>query len=140
MADEGSADTFEYTIAGRTMWFLKSSQSQLIMLDRMGRQIRMRIDATEDPDEMRTLLDQMNDMAFETAESRFTSSDDLDFVRREILRGNVELEDVYGILANGNRQSPPDDDADPVPAKKTRKAPAKKAAVKRAPASRRGTR
>ncbi len=144
MADEGNADTFEYTIAGRVMVLRKTSRAQLLMLERMGRQVMAQMQALKPDqlDEIRELGAKLNDMAFETAESRFIDPADLSFVRTEVLRGNVEEEDIYAILSNGVRRSTPPvpDDADPVPAKRTAKKATKMPAVKKAPVGRRGSR
>lgn len=137
MADEGSADTFEYTLAGRTLTFYKTGHGQLLMLERLGRSIMAQMQALgpEQLDKVKELGTKLNDMAFEVAESRFTNPEDLEFVRMEVLRGNITEVDIFRILANGVVRTEVDDDADPVTAKRVKKAPAKKA-----PASRRGTR
>lgn len=142
MADKGNEDTFEYTIAGRSIVFRKTSRAQLLMLERMGRQIMAQMQALdpEQLNEIRELGAKINDIAFETAESRFIDPADLEFVRTEILRGNVEEDEVFAILANGNRRSvQSDDDADPTPAKRAPKKTTK-AVAKKAPAGRRGAR
>lgn len=138
MADKGNEDTFEYTIAGRNITFRKTSRAQLMMLQRMTKQLHQQMLAVADnPEHVGELITELNDMAFEAAESRFIDPTDLVFVRTEILRGNVQEADVFAILSNGNRQAfEPDDDTDPAPAKRT----TKKAAAKKAPASRRGSR
>lgn len=137
MADEGNKDTFEYTIAGRTMVFHKTGRAQLMMLQRMVRQIQQRMLAVnDDPEKVGELLSELNDMAFEAAESRFTDPLDLQFVRTEVLRGNVEESEIFAILSNGVKRAMADDDADPVPVKRTKKA----AVPKKAPANRRGPR
>ena len=143
MADKGNEDTFEYAIAGRTMVFRKTSRAQLMMLERMGRQIMAQMNALgpDRLDEVRLLGAKINDIAFETAESRFTDPADLEFVRTEVLRGNVEEEEIFAILANGVRRAKVEenDDADPAPAKRAAKK-ATKAVAKKAPAGRRGAR
>jgi hypothetical protein len=141
MADKGSADTFEYELAGRMMVLRKTTRSQLMMLQRMLGQLQDQMHrAADDPETVGALLSQLNDIAFEAAESRFTNPLDLAHVQREVLRGNVEESDIYAILSNGNKAvAPPDDDADPVPAKRARKAAVKKAAAKK-PATRRAAR
>lgn len=142
MADKGSEDTFEHIIAGRVILFRKTSKAQLLMLERMSRALVAQMNALgpEQADEARELLGKLNDIAFETAESRFIDPADLAFVRTEVLRGNVEEEDVFAILSNGNRRAPAaDDDTDPAPAKRAKKT-ATKATAKKTPAPRRVTR
>lgn len=140
MADEGNADTFEYELNGRVMILRKTSSAQLMMLQRMVRQLNERIGkAASDETRLSELMTQLNDMVFEAAESRFIDPSDLTFVQTEILRGKLEQEDIYPILFNGHKPAASlDDDADPAPAKKPRKAPAKK--VPSRPAQRRGAR
>jgi hypothetical protein len=140
MADKVSGDTFEYELAGRVMVFRKTTRAQLMMLQRMLGQLQEQMrQAADDPEAVGALLSKLNDIAFEAAESRFTDPSDLDHVRLEVLRGNVEESDIYAILSNGGKVAQPAaDDADPTPTKRVRKAPAKKAAGK--PASRRATR
>jgi hypothetical protein len=140
MADKGSADTFEYELAGRMMVFRKTTRAQLMMLQRMLGQLQDQMNrAADDPETVGALLSQLNDIAFEAAESRFTNPLDLAHVQKEVLRGNVEETDIYAILSNGTKTvTVPDDDADPVPAKRVRKAAAKKAPGR--PASRRAAR
>jgi hypothetical protein len=140
MADKGSEDTFEYELAGRVMVFRKTTRAQLMMLQRMLGQLQEQMHrAADDPETVGALLSQLNDIAFEAAESRFINPLDLAHVQREVLRGNVEESDIYRILSNGGSAvTPVPDDADPAPAKRTRKAVAKKAPGK--PASRRAAR
>lgn len=147
MAEQGNADTFEYTLAGRTMVFHKTTRTQLIMIQRMMLRIHSQlVDTPQDDDaKLSELMTQMLDMTMEAAESRFTDPLDLMFVEKEILRGNIDENDIMGILANGQRPGGQrDDDADPPPPKRAakaagRKTPAKKAANSTT-ASRRATR
>ena len=141
MADEGNADTFEYTIAGRVMVFKKTTPSQLMMMQRLVRRVQQQMHAVAgQPEKVAELVAQLNDMMFEAVESRFVDPLDILVVHTEILRGNVTEEHLMPILSNGNsRAEQPDDDADPVPAKRTRKAAAAKKAPGK-PASRRAAR
>ena len=142
MADKGNEDTFEYTIAGRAIVFRKTSRAQLLMLERMGRQIMAQMHALgpDELDKVRELGSRINDIAFETAESRFMDPADLEYVRTEVLRGNVEEDEIFAILRNGTRRSEQsDDDAEPAVTKRAAKK-ATKAVAKKAPAGRRGTR
>lgn len=143
MADEGTADTFEYELAGRTMILRKIKHGQQMMLQRIASRTLAQARAAEEKGDLETmaqLLSELEDTAFEVIESQFIDPEDLAFVEREVLRGKVTDTQVKRILANGNPvAAEPDDDEDPAPAKKPRKAPAKKA-VKKAAAPRRGTR
>lgn len=112
------------------------------MLERLGRSLMAQMEnlGPQELDKVRELGARLSDIAFEVAESRFTSPEDLEFARMEVLRGNITEVEIFRILANGvPRTEEPDDDADPVPAKRVKKAPVK-AAAKKVPASRRGTR
>ena len=130
MADEGSADTFTYTLAGREILFFKATQAQLLMMQRIVQRIQRQMHAAQDhPETVSDLIVQLHNFAFEAVESRFADPADLTFVEQEVLRGNISQEQIFGILSNGNaHNNTPDDDADPAPAKRGRKAPAKKAA------------
>lgn len=130
MADKGNADTFMYTLAGREITFLKTTQAQLLMMQRIVQRIQRQMHAAaDDPETISSLMADLNNFAFEAAESRFTDPADLMFVEQEVLRGNISQEQVFGILSNGNaHNNAPDDDADPTPVKRAKKAPAKKAA------------
>lgn len=130
MADEGSADTFVYTLAGREITFLKTTQAQLLMMQRIVARIQRQMHAAaQDPEAVSQLIADLNNFAFEAAESRFIDPADLVFVEQQVLRGNISQEEIFGILSNGvRRERQPDDDADPAPAKRGRKSPAKKAA------------
>jgi hypothetical protein len=140
MADEVSANTFEYTIAGRTMTFHKTTRAQLMMIQRLAIGLSSRLRAEQEGSrDYGDALGQFINLTFEAAESRFTSAEDLAFVQTEIIRGNVDEDDIMGILANGVRpQAIPDDDAEPAAPKRARKAAPKKAPGK--PASRRAAR
>lgn len=143
MADEGNADTFTYTLAGREVPFFKATQAQLLMMQRIVQRIQRQMHAAaDDPERLSELIMQLHNFAFEAVESRFADPLDLIFVEQEVLRGNISQEEIFGILSNGNpRSRQPDDDADPAPAKRARKASAKKAApVKKAANPRRATR
>ena len=144
MADEGNADTFTYTLAGREILFFKATQAQLLMMQRIVQRIQRQMHAAQDhPEIVSDLIVQLHNFAFEAVESRFADPADLTFVEQEVLRGNISQEQIFGILSNGNaHNNAPDDDADPAPAKRAgRKAPAKKAApVSKSANPRRGAR
>jgi hypothetical protein len=133
MADEVSADTFEYTLAGREMVFKKTERSQLMMLQRIVRRIEQQMHGVADkPEQVSALATQLSDVAFEAVESRFTDPADLHFVTTHILRGVIVEDDLWAILSNGRKANEaPDDDADPAPAKKAAKKATKKAASPR---------
>lgn len=143
MADEGNANTFKYTLAGREITFLRSTPAQMLMMQRIASRIHKQMDALtdDDPGKLGELMFQLNDFVFEAAESRFTDPQDLLFVEQQILRGNISQDEVYGIIHGGRSaaQAPPDDDADPVPAKPPRKAAGRKAPVKKPASPRRAT-
>jgi len=139
MADEGSEDTFTYKVGGRDIVFRKTTMSQLMMMQRIVRRTEAQMHAAaKDPQTIQELMSQLNDMAFEAIESRFVDRTDLEFVHLGVLRGTISQEDLMPILSNGKTGTAAPDDADPVPAKRARKAPAKKATTK--PASRRAAR
>lgn len=135
MADEGTVDTFEHTIGGRSMRFRHLKRSQLMMMQRLH-QVGMDRLANLPPDVDRATIDgyirDLSDATWTTIESLFTSPDDLHWVQMAILRGDVEEKDLTSILFGGEEHiEPAPDDADPAP-KKPRKAAAKKAAPKKA--------
>lgn len=133
MADEGNANTFTYTLAGRDIVFYKTTSAQLLMLQRIVQRIQRQMHSVADePEKVQELMLTLHNTAFEAAESRFTDPLDLIFVEQEVLRGNIDVEQIFAILSNGKYgASEPDDDADLAPVKRTRKAPAKKAATSR---------
>lgn len=134
MADKGSADTFEYELAGRVITFRRTTSAQLLMLQRMVTKIQQQLHlAAENPDVISELMSQLNSIAFEAAESRFIDPADLEFVQIEVLRGNISQEQIMGIISNGKvaAASEPDDDADPAPPKRVRKAAVTKPAARR---------
>ena len=129
MADEGNVDTFEHALSGRTMTFKKTSGSQLTMMRRYIQVLqRQTVDAEQagDGDKVSKLVNQMHEVMWTAVESRFTSDDDLEFARMEVICGNLQETDLFAILSNGAVQSVPDDDAEPAAPKRVRKA-AKKA-------------
>lgn len=134
MADEGNADTFVYTLAGRDITFRKTTQAQLLLMQRMLRKVMKRAEAmAQDSDALGDLMIEINDMTFEAVESRFTDPEDLLFVQREILRGNISEHQINSILTNGRPVViEPDDDADPPKPKRVSKAAPKKTATRRA--------
>lgn len=136
MADEGNADTFEYPVNGRTLVLRKIESARVGMLARYWESMEAKAGASTDPDEIVRIAKEMSDAVWGMVESQFTNPRDLEFVQKEIIAGRLTEAALGPIMANGQtRVSPPDDDADPVPAKKTpgRKAPVKKAAKKAAP-------
>lgn len=140
MADEGNPDTFEYTVKGRECVFKKISKSQIIMLKRYIESLQLKsvkAQTEEDLESLVQLAAKMNEATWTTIESQFTDPQDLEWVQLEIIAGRMKEEDLLPLLSNGHKNVTPDDDADPVPAKRPgRKAPAKKAAKKAAPAPR----
>lgn len=133
MADEGSADTFEYVINGRTMVFNKMHKGKIGMLERHIESLQRRSQVAQDAEDVEALIKlakKMNDATWTTVESQFTDPEDLDWVQVEIIAGRLDEGDLLPLLSNGRKIVIPDDDADPAPAAKRpgRKAPAKKAA------------
>lgn len=121
MADE---DTFEATIAGRTMRFHKSSEGQLVALQRVLNRMRMQFSASDDAAVKRDIAGRLGSVVLDVAESRFTSSEDRDWVEEQMLMGKIDIPDVMIIFANGVvKELPLPDDA----------APPKKTAAKRTP-------
>lgn len=129
MAELGNQDTFEYELAGRLMVFKKTTQVQMLVLQRYANQLKEKIDvaaAAEDAETMVDLVGKLNNITWETVESRFTNPEDLAFVQTKIVTGVLDESDLLMILTNGyKRPVEPDDDADPKPVRK-------KAAVKKA--------
>lgn len=111
------------------MVFKKTSTTQMLVLQRYAQHLKEQMDvAVEAKDEvaLAALVTKLNNITWETVESRFTDPDDLDFVRTKIVTGVLGEEDLLRILTNGyKRPAGPDDDADPKPA-------VKKAAKKKA--------
>lgn len=138
MADEGNADTFEYPINGRTLVLRKIDPGRVKMLERFWNAMEAKAEASSDPDEIVRIAKEMSDAVWGMVESQFIDPQDLEFVQKEIIAGRLTEATLGPIMANGQtRVSPPDDDADPAPAKRPgRKAPAKKAAKKAAPSTR----
>lgn len=137
MADEGSADTFEYPLNGRVLVLKKIHHGQVVMLERYWESMTAKADAARDRgdlDEALRLLKKASGAFWRVVESQFLSQDDLEFVQEEILLGRLTEEDLGPIISNGEKPSTaPDDDADPAPAKRPgRKAAAAKKPVKRA--------
>jgi hypothetical protein len=122
MADE---DTFETTIAGRTMLFKKSSEGQLIALQRVLNRLRTQFSTAEDPVVRREAATKLGATVLDVAESRFVDPADRDWVEEQMLLGLVDIPEVMKIFSNGAvREEPQPDDAPP---------PAKKTAAKRSP-------
>jgi cation transport regulator ChaB len=130
MADEGNVDTFEHTLSGRLMTFKKTSGGQLTMMRRYIQMLQLQMAAAEkanDAEKVGELVAKMHEVAWTAVESRFTSEDDLEFVRMEIIVGKLEETDLFAILSNGAFQSTLDDDAEPVTPKRAVKKATKKA-------------
>lgn len=120
MADE---DTFETTIAGRKMWFKKSSEGQLIALQRVMNRLRVQFQTAENPEVRREAATKLGATVLDVAESRFVDQADRDWVEQEMLLGRIDIPEVMKIFSNGNvKEDPEPDDAPP-----------KKAAAKRSP-------
>lgn len=133
MADEGSADTFEYPVNGRTLILRKISHAQIEMLrryiDNMTRQSTAAL-AAEDVATAMELAQKMTRATWTTVESQFINPDDLEWVQLEVLAGRIEEKDLMPLLLNGHKVPVVDDDADPIPAKRPgRKAAAAKKAT-----------
>jgi|SRR5687767_9858085 len=133
MADEGAVATFEYTVGGRLLTFKKITIPQITMLKRYVESLKLKSAAAIEAEDITTVMAltrKMNEATWTTVESQFTSPEDLEWVQLEIIAGRLQEEDLMPLLSNGTLQTaPPDDDADPTPAKRPgRKAPAKKAA------------
>lgn len=135
MADEGTRDTFEFFVAGKTRRFNQLKRSQLLMMQRMHQLGVEKLDnLPPDADEKVTqrYIRELSDATWIAIESLFTSEEDLQDVRKAILRGEIEENDLVPLLFGGDiGPAPVADDADPAP-KKPRKAAAKKAAPKKA--------
>lgn len=142
MADEGSADTFEYPINGRILTLRKISKAQLEMLQRYVDSLQRKSVAAIEAKDAKAIVEigkKMNDATWTTVESQFLISDDLEWVQMEVLAGRIVEKDLYPLLSNGFKRTVTEDDADPVPAKRPgrKAAAAKKAApVKKAAAPR----
>lgn len=124
-------ETFEHTLAGRSIVFLKSDPSRLQLLQRVLKQRQGNLNdalAREDTDVAAMLVRDIHDMVWTAIESQFTDPADLLHVQRAILARELEESDLYPVLANGAVASPADD-ADP-PAAKPRKKAAPAAAKK----------
>lgn len=146
MSDQVAPDTFTYTLAGREMTLLTTSNGQRLMMQRHMQRLRDRLSkaADTDPQEWLDLLRELEHFTWGQVETKFLDPDDLAFVEQKILEGMVDINEAYSILSNGVRQKAAQaDDADPAPAKpRGRKAPAKKPAklAKKTAAPRRVTR
>jgi hypothetical protein len=131
MADEGNAGTFEYTLSGRAMTFLKTQPGQLGMMRRyvdVLQNVMAKATAANDAAAADAAVNKIHEVAWTAVESRFTSEADLDFVRMEVICGRITEPELFAILSNGASSAAPDDDADPVPAKKAVRKAAKKTA------------
>lgn len=132
MADKGNGDTFEHVLAGRTMVFRKTSGTQMLVLQRYANVLKEQIDAaveTDDAAKIAELVGKLNNITWETVESRFTDPADLEWVQTKVVTGVLGEADLLAILTNGyKRPAEPDDDADPAPAKKAVKKAVKKTA------------
>ena len=138
MADEGSADTFEYPVNGRTLVLRKMTKGRIDVLQRYVDGINLKAKASQDAQEIIDLTKKANEAVWAIIESQFINAEDLEYVQMEIISGRIEENALIPILSNGVKQTKaPDDDAEPVAVKRPgRKAPAKKAAKKAAPTSR----
>jgi len=131
MADE---DIFETTIAGRTMWFKKSSEGQLIALQRVLNRLRTQFTTAKDPVVKREAATKLGATVLDVAESRFVDQADRDWVEQQMLLGLVDIKEIMTIFSNGVVREEPEPDDAPPPAKKTaakrspKAAPAKKTA------------
>ena len=135
MADEGSADTFEYPINGRVLTLRKISMAQLEMLrryiDSMEAKAAVAVEAG-DAATVVTIAGKMNTATWTAVESQFLNPDDLEWVQLEVLAGRITEEELLPLLSNGHKRDIVDDDADVAPAKRAgRKSPAKKAAPRK---------
>lgn len=129
MDDMADNDTFEHTLAGRTMVFLKGDPGQVIMLRRyVGVQQEKLVLAqkTKDAAGIAAVMQNINDAVWTAVESRFTSTEDISFVQLQIIAGKLKDKDLLPLLHNGSGEDTRPDDAPPV--KKTVKKAAKKAA------------
>lgn len=146
MSDQVAPDTFTYTLAGREMTLLTTSNGQRLMIQRRMRRMRDELDRTvdTDPKQWEELFEKLEHFTWDIVETKFINPDDLEFVEKQILAGKVDINEAYSILSNGvRRKAAQADDADPAPAKpRGRKAPAKKPAklAKKTAAPRRVTR
>jgi hypothetical protein len=141
MADKGNEDTFEHELAGRTMVFKKTSGTQMLVLQRYANVLKEKFEAAAeagDEVEVTKLAKKLENITWETVESRFTSEEDLDWVQMKVVTGVLAEADLLAILTNGyKRPVEPDDDADPAPKKAAKKVarkattPAQKAANQR---------
>src|SRR5688572_25409024 len=126
MADKGNEDTFEHVLAGRTMVFKKTSGTQMLVLQRYANVLKEQIDkAAEagDDEAITKLVGKLNNITWETVESRFTSPEDLEWVQMKVVTGVLGEADLLAILTNGyKRPTEPDDDADPAPKRAAKKA------------------
>lgn len=134
MAEQVSADTFEYTLNGRVLIFKKSQLSQIVMLnryvDRLQQQAAAMFDS-KDLDGILAINRKINEATWAAVESQFTRTEDLEWVQMEIIARRLDEGDLLPLLSNGIKKADIPDDADPAPVKKPgRKAPAKKAAKK----------
>lgn len=120
MADE---DTFETTIAGRMMRFRKSSEGQLIALQRVMNRLKLQFNSAEDPVVRREAATRLGTTVLDVAESRFTDPADRDWVEERMLLGEIDIPDIMRIFSNGHVVEDPEPDD----------APPKKTAAKRSP-------
>ena len=100
------------------------------MMRRYVQMLQMQMGVAEkanDAEKIGELVAKMHEVAWTAVESRFTSEDDLEFVRMEIIIGKLEETDLFAILSNGVSTSTPDDDAEPAVPKRAVKKAAKKA-------------
>jgi hypothetical protein len=115
MADE---DTFELPIGGRLIWFKKSSEGQLVVLQRVLNRVRAQFSAATEQAEQRAHADRLAKLVLDAAESRFVHEADRDWVEEQLIIGAIDLPDIMPIFANGAMKPAKDPDDAPPPAKK----------------------
>lgn len=137
MADEGNADTFEYTLGGREFIFNRVDRGQIIMLQRYVDTQRAKAAVMRDAGDLDGVIGvgkKISDATWITIESQFTNPEDLEWVQMEIMAKRLDERDLLPLLSGGIKTVEAEDDADPAPVKRAgRKAPAKKAAKKASP-------
>lgn len=127
MADKGTGDTFEKTLAGKVITFKRMQATQLMMLQRYVEQLETQMKAAaaaQDSAAVGELMRTITNTVFAAVESLFVNPDDINHVQIGIITGTVSDNDLYSIL--GGDAPGAADDEDPAPIKRAPRAAAKK--------------
>lgn len=143
-SDKPEGADFKIHLAGRDVWFRKINDSQTIMLERIRRRARRKIDEIgRDPGSdfeaktraVQDLIDRVYESMWIAINATIVLPEDEDFLEHAMLTRQLEMSDAMRIFAQG-KDEPPADDAEPAakpkPARTPRKAIPAKAAKKAA--------